>query len=78
MTATDTKQEKPKVGQRFYSLNVSNVTRNRKQKLTPVTVIKVGRKYFTCRHDVHGIGYKDTIYYIDSRRENTASNFQPT
>jgi len=38
--------EKPKVGQTVYSLNVGNAARNTKQKLTPVTVCKVGRKYF--------------------------------
>ncbi len=40
---------KPAVGQVLYSLNVGNAARGRERVLTPVVVIKVGRKYFTCR-----------------------------
>ena len=40
---------KPEIGQTLYSLNVGNRHRQGwEQVLTPVTVIKVGRKYFTC------------------------------
>jgi len=38
--------KKPTVGQMLFSLNVGNAARNRDQVLTPVTVTKVGRKYF--------------------------------
>lgn len=40
---------KPKVtvGMKLWSLNVGNNARHRPQVLTPVTVAKVGRKYFT-------------------------------
>jgi hypothetical protein len=40
---------KPTVGQILYSLNVGNSARGCEQKLTPSEVIKVGRKYFTCK-----------------------------
>ena len=38
---------KPKVGDKIFSLNVGNSARNCKQVLTPIEVLKVGRKYFT-------------------------------
>lgn len=38
----------PKIGDILYSLNVGNMAMHTEQKLTPVTVTKVGRKYFTC------------------------------
>lgn len=38
----------PVKGQILYSLNIGNAVRHRKQELTPVTVMKVGRKYFYC------------------------------
>lgn len=41
----------PKVGQVVYSLNVGNLLRRSEQKLTPMTVTKIGRKYFTCEID---------------------------
>ena len=40
--------KKPKVGQVLYSLNIGNAARNTEQVLTPVEVVKVGRKYFYC------------------------------
>jgi len=57
---------KPEVGQTLYSLNVGNAARNGEQKLTPVKVTKVGRKYFTC-----GEGWKETQYRIDGWFEKT-------
>lgn len=42
---------KPKVGDKLFSLNVGNAARRCEQKLTPVTVTRVGRKYFTCETD---------------------------
>lgn len=41
----------PLVGQIVYSANVGNSARNREQKLTPMKVISVGRKYFKCLKD---------------------------
>lgn len=38
----------PVVGQTLYSLNSGNYSRHKPKVLTPVTVTKVGRKYFTC------------------------------
>lgn len=56
----------PKVGEVLYSLNVGNAARRVEQKLTPVTVTKVGRKYFET-----GSGYRPDRYHIsDWRQEN--------
>lgn len=42
----------PVVGRTLYSLNIGNEARGgRDQVLVPVTVTKVGRKYFTCAFD---------------------------
>lgn len=57
---------KPEVGQTVYSLNVGNAARNCEQKLTPIVVTKVGRKYFTC-----GEGWQATRYYIEDWCEKT-------
>jgi len=59
---------KPEVGQTLYSLNVGNSARHRAQELTPVTVTKVGRKYFTCVKEGWNHG---TQYHIDSWYEKT-------
>ena len=40
-------KRKPIVGERLYTLNIGNNARQIAQILTPVTVAKVGRKYFT-------------------------------
>jgi len=56
------KREKPKVGQTLYSLNVGNAARYTTQKLIPVKVVKVGRKYFTCKREGWNL---ETQYYID-------------
>jgi hypothetical protein len=45
-------KRKPVVGEIIYALNVGNNARYNKQVLRPVTVTKVGRKFFTCE----GIG----------------------
>lgn len=42
-------KRKPILGETLYDLNIGNAARKpRVQELTPVTVITVGRKYFTC------------------------------
>jgi len=46
----------PVVGQQLFSLNVGNSARNVVQKLTPVTVTKVGRKYFECGRMAYRLG----------------------
>ena len=62
----------PKVGQILYSLNVGNAARRGvEQKLTPVVVMSVGRKYFTC-----GEGFNAKQYCLGSWQENT--NFTAT
>ena len=62
-------RDKPKVGQVLYSLNVGNAARNRKQVLTPVTVKKVGRKYFTAGDPDKPWG--DTQFHISDWKEKS-------
>ena len=59
---------KPVVGQTLYSLNVGDEARGCEQKLTEVTVRKVGRKYFTCVESGYHHGKE---YHIDGWREKT-------
>ena len=61
--------EKPKVGDILYSLNIGNAARHRKQKLTPVEVKKVGRKYFTVGDD--GKSWWEQQYHIKDWRLKT-------
>lgn len=59
---------KPKLGQQLFSLRISRATRDRKPEFTPVEVIKVGRKYFTCK----GVGRGgETQYLIENWAEKT-------
>ena len=62
--------EKLKVGDKLYKLNVGNMARYQKQKLTPVFVKKVGRKYFTVG-EKDGSRYSDIQFYIDDWYEKT-------
>lgn len=66
------KKPKIKINQILYSLNVGNACRNREQVLTPVIVIKIGRKYFTAC-PLKDIEYKSmhTMYYLDGWSEKT-------
>ncbi len=64
--------EKPKIGQTLYSLNIGDAARRVKQALTPVRVIKLGRKYFTTI--VIGrekYGQYETQYHLSDWREKT-------
>jgi hypothetical protein len=61
-------REKPEVGQTLYSLNVGNAARGCEQKLTPVIVAKVGRKYFTCSEED---SWFEAQYHLDSWRQKT-------
>ncbi len=63
-------KQKPEVGQRLYSLNIGNAARRAEQKLSPVRVTKVGRKYFTCCPD-GGSRWQETQYHIDGWYEKT-------
>lgn len=63
------KRNTPKVGDKLFSLNIGNAARNREQKLTPVIVTKVGRKYFTARESGREWSYSQ--YHIDTWREKT-------
>lgn len=60
--------DKPEVGQTLYSLNIGNAARYSKQKLTPVIVTKVGRKYFLCKQGDHRF---KTQYRLDNWYEKT-------
>lgn len=64
---------KPKVGDKLFSLNVGNRARYSPQELTPVTVEKVGRKYFYCTTGKHS---HQTRYNINNWIE--ATGFTPT
>lgn len=64
-------KRKPEIGDTLYSLNVGNEARNREQKLTPVTVSKVGRLYFTIKNGP----YRETQFRISNWREKT--DFMP-
>lgn len=59
----------PKVGQTLYSLNVGNAARRTEQKLTPVIVRKVGRKYFECSPE--DWSENKTVYHLDNWQEKT-------
>lgn len=64
--------KKPEVGQRLYSLNVGSAARGREQVLTPVTVTKVGRKYFSCLEDVYAKSpHMSVEYHLDNWRQRT-------
>ena len=62
-------KRKPIVGERLYTLNIGNNARHRAQVLTPVTVAKVGRKYFTVIRV--GEWQLATEFYIEDWRERT-------
>lgn len=63
---------KPTVGQTLYSLNVGNAAgKYRPQKLTPVEVISVGRKYFKCRPVGSTYRHEEAEYHLDTWREKT-------
>lgn len=69
-------KQTPTVGQILYSLNVGNAARRTEQKLTPVTVVKVGRKYFTCVPvGSESYRYLNTEYHLEDWREK--SEFTP-
>ena len=66
MSKTTTERQPPQVGEKLYSLNVGNAARGCEKKLTPVTVTKVGRKYFTC-----GEGWGAVQYHLSDWRQKT-------
>jgi hypothetical protein len=62
-------KRKPKIGETLYSLNVGNKAgRGREQKLTPMTVYSVGRKYFTLKRVDWNIF---TEFHLDTWRQKT-------
>ncbi len=62
-------RKKVVIGQKLYSLNINNAARGVEQKLTEVTVVKVGRKYFTVQ--VSNQSFARAQYHIDTWREVT-------
>lgn len=63
--------KKPELGQILYSLNIGNAARHREQKLTPVEVVKVGRKYFSCRPLGSNDKWAETQYHLKNWQEKT-------
>ena len=63
--------DKPRVGQILYSLNVGSEARNAEQKLTPVEVVKVGRKYFSTRVISDSNYARERKYHIETWGEKT-------
>jgi len=62
----------PKVGQILYSLNIGNAARRCEQKLTPVVVITVGRKYFTVSEEQYrGSPHMHVTHHLGTWREKT-------
>ena len=62
---------KPYVGMKLFSLNVGNAARDVEKKLTPVHVVKVGRKYFTTRKDGFDSAWADVEYNLEDWQEKT-------
>lgn len=63
-------KRKPVVGETLFDLNVGNAARWREQKLTPVKVTAVGRKYFKCKPE-GASDYLEKEYHIDTWRQKT-------
>jgi hypothetical protein len=64
------RKRKPIVGEALYELHLSR--RNEASNFIPVTVSKVGRKYFTITRNVNGFKM-DTEYHIDTWRQKDES-----
>lgn len=65
-------RNKPTVGQQVFILNVGNAARHKPQVLTPATVTKVGRKYFTAlENHFAGSPHMATQYHLDTWREKS-------
>lgn len=59
-------KKKPEIGQTLYSLNIGNRARYGEQKLTPMVVTKIGKKYFTLEND----GF-EVQFYLNSWKQKT-------
>lgn len=67
----------PEIGQTLYSRNTGSAARHSPSILTPVTVIKVGRKYFTCApagQESHE--WRHSRFHLDTWRQET--EYSPT
>jgi hypothetical protein len=62
---------KPIVGQTLYRLNIGNAAHRCEQKLVPVTVLSVGRKYFKCHTSEPGFTWIEHEFNLDDWRENS-------
>lgn len=58
------------LGQTLYRLNVGNNARACSQRLTPVIVTKIGRKYFTVKNRDGGYAF-EVEFLLDDWRERT-------
>lgn len=62
-------KRKPQIGETLYSLNIGNAFRHGvKQKLTPMVVTAVGRKYFSLKKEGWNI---TTDFHLDTWRQKT-------
>lgn len=60
-------KRKPVVGETLYSLNVGNAARRAPQILTPMLVLSVGRKYFTCAEpDKRNYDHLSVQFHLDT------------
>ncbi len=63
---------RPVVGQTLYALNVGNNAKHQEQRLTPVEVVSVGRKYFKAIPEAYRKSPHMAIeYHIDDWRQRT-------
>lgn len=62
---------KPVVCQTLYSLNIGYAYKRDTQRLLPVKVVKVGRKYFTCSPVNPILAFKRTEFHIDTWGQRT-------
>ena len=63
-------KRKPILGETLYSLEAGNAARgNKSPKLTPVKVVKVGRKFFDCEGSEGS--YTNKTYHLDTWYQKT-------
>lgn len=65
-------RRRPVVGETLYSLNVGNASRRTPQVLTPVEVVSVGRRYFSCSEPRYlDSEHMWTVFRLDTWQQKT-------
>ena len=64
-------KRKPEAGETLYSLNVGGAARRGEQKLTPMTVLHVGRKWFTCAPVGSTSEWQHVKFCVETWRQKT-------